>query len=253
MESTSRKSLNNEEFLRFRQATDKVAQLLSKRLKGHLEVIRPLFLPRILLGNHMKSAYTEEIPGTEKAFAELQEWFGKICENPFGLPKKLQPPVPPIPYYLEMIPYQYPLPLGGTENKPITITSPTQWILSYRNECPLDRLKAMVSGKETRQPDEMKQTLINHLTLFIFLKHFPALNQLLEDLRYQVETRELGELGGLPVIMLRAPVETFLPPDDFILQITQLSGVAAFQEIIDPEAVEKIPDPLKESLKSFIA
>ncbi len=241
MESTSRKSLNNEEFLRFRQATDKVAQLLSKRLKGHLEVIRPLFLPRILLGNHMKSAYTEEIPGTEKAFAELQEWFGKICENPFGLPKKLQPPVPPIPYYLEMIPYQYPLPLGGTENKPITITSPTQWILSYRNECPLDRLKAMVSGKETRQPDEMKQTLINHLTLFIFLKHFPALNQLLEDLRYQVETRELGELGGLPVIMLRAPVETFLPPDDFILQITQLSGCCSISGDYRPGGGRKNP------------
>src|SRR5512135_3501720 len=112
-ENISRKSLNSEEFLRLRQATDKVAQSLSKRLKGHLEVIKPLFLPRILLGNYIKSAYNEEVPGTDRAFSELQEWYGRICERPFGLPKKLQPPLPPISYQLEMTPYQYPLSLGA--------------------------------------------------------------------------------------------------------------------------------------------
>ncbi len=83
-------------------------------------------------------------------------------------------------------------------------------------------------------------------------KYFPGLSQLLEDLRYDVETRELDDLGGLQVVMLRAPVETFLPPDDFILQITQLSGVDAFQEIIDQEAIERVPDPLKEALSKII-
>ena len=111
----------------------------------------------------------------------------------------------------------------------------------------------MVAGAEPRQPEEMRQSLINHLALVIYLKHFPPLSQLLEDLRYQVETRELTDLGGLPIVMLKAPVATFLPPDDFILQITQLSGIAAFQEIIDPAAVENIPDAFQEALKKLIA
>ena len=251
-ETIPRKSLTNEEFLKLRQATERIGQLLGKRLRGHLEVIKPLFLPRILLGSYVKSAYTEEVPGTEKAFAELQEWYAKICEKPFGLPKKLQTPLPHIPYQLMMTSFQYSIHLEGTEDKPISITSPTQWILSYQNECPLDRLRAMVSNKEHRQPDEMRQTLIHHLTLVIFLKHYPALIHLFEDLRYQVDTRELVEFGGLPVVMLKAPIETFLPPDDSILQITQISGIAAFQEIIDPGAVEKIPDPFKEALKNLI-
>jgi hypothetical protein len=110
----------------------------------------------------------------------------------------------------------------------------------------------MVSGAEPAQPDDMRQSLINHLAMVIFLRHYPALTQLLHDLRYDVEIRELPELGGLPIVILKAPIETFLPPDDFILQITQLSGIPAFQELIDLDAVESIPDPLRESLKSAI-
>ena len=97
----------------------------------------------------------------------------------------------------------------------------------------------------------MQQSLINHLIPGVFLDYYPGLTHLLEDLGYQVESRELTDLGGLPVLILKAPVETFLPPDDFILQITQLSGIAAFQEIIDPEAIGKMPNPLQRILKNL--
>jgi hypothetical protein len=71
-------------------------------------------------------------------------------------------------------------------------------------------------------------------------------------LRYRVEIRELPDLGGLPVVVMKVPLETFLPPDHFILEVTQLSGIPAFQEIIDLEAFENMPDPLKESLKDSV-
>lgn len=251
-EKISRKNLTNEEFLKLRQTTEKIDQVLNKRLRSHLDIIRPLFIPRILLGNFVKSAYTDEIPGTQKAFTELQEWYAKICEKPFGLPKKLQPPLSPISHQLEMTPFQYPLSLEGARDRSINITSPVKWILSYQSDCPFNRLKAMALGMESRQPDEMRQGLISHLTMVIFLRRFPILNQLFEDLRYQPEIIELSDLGGLPVVILKAPVETFLPPDDFILQVTQLSGIAAFQEIIVLEAVENIADPFKENLKNLI-
>jgi hypothetical protein len=251
-EKISRRHLNNEEFLKLRQVTEKITQLLTKRLKTHLEVIKPLFNTRLLLGNYVKSAIMEEVAGTDKAFAELQELYGATCEKPFGLPRKLTPPLPPIFNQLDTVPSQYSLSLEGSEEKTIEITSPTRWILSYRSEFPLNRLRAMASGREARQTDEMRQGLINHLTMVIFLKHFPALNQLLEDLRYQVNIRNLVDLGNLPVVVLTSPVETFLPPDDFISQITQLSGIPAFQEIIDPGGIENVPDPLKEALRTLI-
>jgi hypothetical protein len=250
-EEIERKNLDRDEFFKLRQGTEKIAHFLQKHIAEHIAVLRPLFLPRKLLGKYIKSSVMEDVPRADKAFAELQERYAAICEKPFGLIKKLQPPLPPISNYLEVVPFKYPLYLEGSEDKTINIISPTRWVLFYRSDYALDRLKAMVSGTEPRQLDEMRQTIINHLTVIIFIKYFPAVSQLLEDLRYTIETRELADLGNLPVVVLKTPLDTFLPPDDFILQVTQLSGIDAFQEIIDPEAVENIPDSLKNALRNL--
>jgi len=253
MENIGRKKLDNEQFLKLRQATGKVATVLSKRLESHLEVVRSLFIPRKILGSYVKSSVMEEVSGAEKAFARLQEQYAAVCERPFGLSRNLHPPLLPISNHLEITPFHYRLDFPGQGEKQITILSPTQWILSYGSECPLDRLRAMITGKEARQPQDMQQALINHILPGIFLTFHPGLERLLEDLRYQVEIRELTDLGGLQTVTLKIPLETFLPPDDFILEITQLSGIAAFQEIIDPEAIEKIPDPLQKTLRGLQA
>ncbi len=251
--SVKRKDLDNQEFLKLRQATETISNVLTKRLKTHLDILKPLFLPRKLLGTYIKSAFRDEVAGSDKSFATLQERYAAICEKPFKLPKKLKAPLAPIANQLEVTPYTYPLQVEGADSKVIQITSPTKWILSYRSDCPIPRLKAMLSGNEPPQTDDMTRALIDHLVLVIFLEKFPYLKQILEDLRYSINIEELEELGGLQVVVARAPVETFLPSDEFILQITQLSGVPAFQEIVDLEALENMTDPLKDSLLRAVA
>ncbi len=250
MEEVSRKELDIKEFFKLRQATEKISQILSKRLIDHLDTLRPLFLPRKLLGTYVKSAVMEDVPRSERAFSDLQDLYGSISEKPFGLPRKLQHPLPPIVHQLNITPFEYPLFLG-TEDKMVQITSPIRWVLSFQGECNLERLRKMVSGREPRQAEEMRQALINHLTPVIFLKYFPELKRLLEDLRYEVEFKVLRDLGDLQVVALKAPIETFLPPNEFILHVTQLSGIAAFQEIVDLDAIEKMTDSLKDQLKSL--
>jgi hypothetical protein len=247
-----RKDLDREEFLKLRRAAERICDALTKRLQSHLEVLKALFLPRKLLGTYVKSAFSEEVAGSERVFAMLRERYAAIAEDPFGLPRKLQPPLPPMSNQLDVIPFQYPLYCKGSEDKAVTVTSPTSWILFYRSDCPISRLKAMLAGAESPQPEDMRRSLLDHMIPVIFLERFPALKNLLEDLRYQVETRELSDLGKLPVVIIKAPLKTFLPADDFILQVTQLSGVPAFQEIIDLESLEKLPDPLKESLIALV-
>ena len=252
-EEIPRKNLDNQQFRKLRQGTEKIVGALEKRLKGHLNILRPLFIPRKLLGTYIKSATMEEVPGSDRAFAELREQYAAICEKPFGLPKKLHVPLPSMSNQLDGVPFTYSLYLEDSQEKPTNITAAARWILSYRSECPLNRLKAMMSGAESPQTDDMRQSLINHLAMVIFLKHFPGLTQLLNDLRYEVGIRELPDFGGLPVVILKAPLETFLPPDDFIAQVTQLSGIPAFQELVDLDAIENIPDPLRESLKNSVS
>ena len=247
-----RKDLDDQQFMKLRQNTQKITQLLEKRLKGYLKTLRPLFTPRKLLGNYIKSAVMDEVPGSDKSFAELQAKFSAICEEPFGLPKKLQTPLPAVSNRLEAAAFKYSVNLGESPEQATTITAATRWIISYHTECPFDRLKAMVAGTETKHAEHMKQSLIDHLTLVVLLERFPALTQLFRDLRYEVEIRALDDLGGLPVVILRAPLESFLPPDAFIVKITQFSGIPAFQEIIDEAAVDNIFDPLKDELRASV-
>jgi hypothetical protein len=245
-----RTDLDNQEFLGLRQATDKIAALLSQRLKEQLTTLRPLFIPRKLLGTYIKSSAQQEIHGSDKAFAELQERFSSICESPFQLPKKLHPPLPAIANALECVPLQYELTIEG--ERTVTVTSPTRFLVAYQCECPLDRLRGMIRGKESRQDDEMRQALISHLALVLLLEHFPALKTLFEGLRYQVDTYLVPDLGNLPAIMITVPLSTFLPPDKFITEVTQLSGIPAFQEIIAKDAVSNMPDFLRQELQQLI-
>ncbi len=247
-----RKSLDNQEFLKLRGATEKISAELSKRVKRHLNVLRPLFVPRKLLGTYVRSGTMEEVPGSDKAFAELQERYASVAQKPFGLPTKLQTPLAPIPNQLEATPFQYSLHSEGSPNKAITITASAKWVISFHSDCSLTRLKAMLAGEEPKQAEDMKQTVVHHLFPIIFLHRFSDIGGLLEDLRYVVQTEEIAELGGLPVVTLEAPLKTFLPPEDFIQQITQLSGIPAFQEIIDLDAIEALSDPLKESVKGLL-
>jgi hypothetical protein len=247
-----RKDLDNEQFMRLRQNTNHLMQLLDRRLKNQLKTLRPLFTPRKLLGTYIKSASPDEVSGSDRAFADLQAKYAALCENPFGLPKKLQTPLPPISNHLDATPLKYALHPPDSQKPTTSITAATRWVISYRCECPFDRLKAMLAGDENRQPDDMKQSLMAHLIPVVFLERFPALAKLLGDLRYRVEIKGLEDLGGLPVVVLAAPLESFLPTDDFILRVTGLSGIPAFQEIIDEDAVDRIQDMLKDELMAAL-
>jgi len=247
-----RKDLDNQEFLKLRQATGKIAAELDSRLKGHLTTLRPLFIPRKLLGTYVKSSSQQEIHGSEKAFAELQEMYSSICDDPFQLPKKLQPPLPAISNVIECSPLEYSLEIENGTGNVVTITSPTKFLLSYQSECSLKRLHNILQKKEARQPEEMRQALLCHMTLVIFLKNFPALTSLLEDLRYRVEIVELEQFGNLPAVLITAPLDTFLPNNSFVQEVTQLSGIPAFQEIIDLDAVDNFPDTMKDCLNALV-
>ncbi|MCP4690070.1 MAG: hypothetical protein GY859_18605, partial [Desulfobacterales bacterium] len=155
----SRKDLDNRQFMQLRQTTEKIAGVLDKRLKAHLKVLRPLFLPRKLLGAYIKSAVMEETPGSDKAFAELQEMFASIREKSFGPPQKLHPPLPNISNHLQAVPFEYTLPMEGAGEKSVAVTSPTRWVLSYQSECPFSRLRAMAAGQEPPRPDDARQSL----------------------------------------------------------------------------------------------
>lgn len=252
MMEVPRKDLDNTDFINFRQTTEKIAEFIKDRLENHLATINPLFTPQKLLGSYIKGAAKLDVPGSDKAFAKLQQRYAAICATPFELKKELSVPIEAISPRLICTPYQYELSLGENGQKKTTVTSPTRYILSYESECTLNRLQAMVAGTETRRAVDMRHSLLNHLCMTIILEQLPGLKKLLGDLRYRAEAYPLKHLGGLSVVILSLPVQTFLPSDSFMIEITQLSGIPAFQEIIDFRSIETMDDPLKEAIGEYL-
>ena len=66
------------------------------------------------------------------------------------------------------------------------------------------------------------------------------------------ETPLLPELGELPITFLSAPVSTIRPPDNVIIESTELSGADAFEEVINLEDVAKLRNPFKDQLEELV-
>jgi hypothetical protein len=91
----------------------------------------------------------------------------------------------------------------------------------------------------------MREFLVAALAMQSTLDKFPGIVRLLRDLRYDVQVEKCPGLGDLPLVVISSCVSSFRPADDLVLATCNLSGVPAFIELIDAEAVHQMADPLK--------
>ena len=62
----------------------------------------------------------------------------------------------------------------------------------------------------------------------------------------------MPELGQLPIAFLSGPVSTVRPPDNVIIESTELSGADAFEEVINLEDVIRLRNPFKDQLEELV-
>jgi len=84
------------------------------------------------------------------------------------------------------------------------------------------------------------------------LSHQKGATSILEALRFSLSTTRLPEFGELPVTRISSPVLTVRPPDEVILESTEISGRDAFEEVVDVEAMLNMTDPLKDRLVQLV-
>jgi hypothetical protein len=80
------------------------------------------------------------------------------------------------------------------------------------------------------------------------LEKRPGIVRLLQGLRFSIETTHIDGLGDLPVTLISCPLRTLLPPDEIIIQNTEISGIPSFEEIINIDDIRGLYDPLKQSI-----
>jgi hypothetical protein len=127
-----------------------------------------------------------------------------------------------------------------------------RWVLTYTSEYSLSQVIQTLTGKEQRRSDAVRQFVVNALVMQAVLGKFPGITQLLTDLRYEIQTEKSPALGELPLVTLRSCIPSFRPADDLILTATRFSGVPAFIELIDVEALHTLQDPLKLRLEKML-
>ena len=184
-----------------RVRTEAVSGWIRQRLEQHLEILRPAFDPRRLLGRHAgSSAARDDVRGADAAMAQLSEHFRAVCGSPFTLRNELPPEVVAgIDRRLELYPFEYPhVASDGREPKTIRITSPLRWVLSYASDYTLAQIDRALAKQEERRESDLRQFVVNALVMSAMLEKFPPLRQILGDLRFEISTATRDGLGKLP-------------------------------------------------------
>lgn len=239
------------ELLRQRKLTRAVAQLFHKELGGYLKAVTPLINPRPVFGEHIHGAARVSGTTADKALADLRSQYEKVhAAKSFSLRKQFDTPVALLSATLELTPLTYRhIASGEAGDKAVTVISPLRWVVSYAGFGP-NRLRELLAG--TGDGQALQQTVLHNLLLSITLRHKPELSMLFEALRFPLSVEQHAEFGPLPMVVVSSPLTTYRPPDDIIIESTEISGTSDFEEIADPDQIDDLADPLRDKIRRIV-
>jgi hypothetical protein len=224
-----------------------VSQYLQQQLAAHLETLRPLFAPERVLGKY--AGGKTEVAGTERSMVELQQKYKPFVNKPWDLPTDFDASwLTLVGSALELYPWEYVHPVQG---KSIIMSSPVRWVVNFRSNYTLANVRSVLSGKEKVRQDYLRQFAVNSLVLQLVLARIPGLVQLFHDLRFELKSESPPELKGLPIVTVTSVLTSFRPADDLISAATAFSGVPAFIELLDLQALQTPKDVLREKLEEL--
>jgi hypothetical protein len=235
-----------------RRLTRSVADLLRGELKENLATLSPLLLPRTVFGSQLDGGGAREsVRGAEANFKELQTLYETLAGGkPYNLPKELKAPVMVMSVAPELTPMEYLHPAkDGALTRNIAITSPLRWVLSYSGYG-VQRLPELLANRTVTK--EVAEVVLHTLLLHFVLTRQPGVVRLLEALRFPVSSGRLSGLGELPVTFVSAPVQTIRPPDEVLIENTEISGTDAFEEVVDLGTITALSDPLHKRLTEIV-
>jgi len=241
-----------DELLSYREATERVSNYLNKRLREHLSALSPLLGPGRVLGKHVNTR--ESATRADEALAELAEKYKAACASLPGLKPDLdEEALTGIGAALQVYPYEYNYEAKSAKaTRQISMTSPIRWVVTYGIGGSLAQLRTQLLNSTDRRTAPVRQYVVNALTFQVVLGRSAGVSMLIKDLRYDIRTQTLPGLEGVPFVTFSVQLPSFRPSDDLLLTATRLSGIPAFIEVIDPEAIRGLEDPLRMQIEALL-
>jgi hypothetical protein len=243
---------NIQALLALRKLTRLVSDTLRGQMMEYLGTLTPLLRPKAVLGDYVAGGVKEPARRADKAFKELQALYELVATaKPFNLPREIKPPIDLPTQNLEVTPFEYThAATAGGDTRTIAVRSPLTWVLSYSGYSPT-RLKELVQGK-VRANDDVQQHVLSFLAMHVVVLNQPGVAQMLEALRFPVTTDKIAELGGLPITCIRTAITTSRPADDLVLRSAELTGMDAFEEVLNVKDVAELNNPYRDRLLEIV-
>jgi len=238
---------NVQSLLRLRKLTRAIADAVRSQITEYLTTLTPLFRPHNVLGDHIVGGVKESTRRADQALKEVQALYEAVAPTrPFNLRRELTPPFNIPPASLEITPVDYVHVItSGSETRHITVRCPLTWTLSYSGFSPT-RLADLVDPKV--RGEELQRYILSYLLLHAVTTHQRGLVQIFDSLRLPMTATKTPEFGDLPVTRIGVGVSTRRPSDDVVLESAELTGIDAFEEVVNVEDIARLTDPLKERL-----
>ena len=238
---------NIQSLLVLRKLTRAIADVVRTQITDHLTTLAPLFRPQTVLGDHISGGVKESTRKAEQAFKELQALYDAVAPaRPFNLRRELSTPFNFAPAGLEITPVDYVHSIqSGAETRRITVRCPLTWTLSYAGYSP-SRLPDLLDPKV--RGDELQRFILSHLFLRAVTTHQRGVVQVFDALRLPLTTQKTPEFGDLPATRIGVGISTNRPSDTVVLESAELTGIDAFEEVVNVDDISRLHDPLKERL-----
>jgi hypothetical protein len=243
---TERNSIQS--LLVLRKLTRAIADVVRVQMSEYLVTLTPLLRPKVLLGDYVQGGDRDPNLRAERVYKELQALYEKIAPaKPFSLTRELQPPFGLSNVGLEITPLDYShVAQSGGEARKIMVRRPLTWVLSYSG-FPPNRLPELLDAR-TRVIDELQRFILSYLIIHLATKHQAGVLQVLDALHFPVTTTKLPGFGELPVTLIGAAISTSRPSDSVMLESAELTGMDAFEEVVEPADIASLRDAFKQRL-----
>jgi hypothetical protein len=239
---------STQSLLVLRKLTRAIADVVRAQMTEYLATLAPLLRPKMVFGDYFEDGSKESTRRSEKAFKEFQALYESVGGNkPFNLPRELTLPLRLSGTGLEITAVDTPLIVqDGPTTRTIMVRSPLTWTLTYAGYAPT-RLPELLKVK-LRSSEELNQLVLSYLMMHVVANNSPGLMQVFEALHFPIATTTVPEFGALPITRIGIDISTRRPSDSVILQSAELTGVDAFEEVVNVDDLARLREPLKERL-----
>jgi hypothetical protein len=239
---------STQSLLVLRKLTRAIADVVRVQMTEYLATLAPLLRPKMVLGDHVEDGTKESTRRSDKAFKDLQALYESLAgTKPFNLSRELTLPLRLIGSGLEITPVDTALSIkSGSDTRTIMVRSPLMWTLTYSGYPPT-RLPELLKTK-LQTGDELGQLVVTYLLMNVVITNSPGLMSVFNALHFPITTTTIPEFGPLPITRIGVGVSTTRPSDDVILQSAELTGMDAFEEVVNVKDLSQLRDPLKQRL-----